>query len=509
MIDGQPRDFLSTLEYWAGVDPAAVAIRNDGNDTTYSQLVDAIRSRADVLVEAGLKTGDRVALVADNSAEYLMTAFAVWQATGVLVTIYPSSGEHDLAHCLVRGDPVLVIADTRAAASTLAAAPDGLPVVVLGPGLTVDRLSDTSKPSSAGTGEGLALICFTSGSTDTPKAVMHSSEGLFRAARAYADVWHIGRADRTVVCLPMAWAFGLVTTSMATLVAGGTVLSLSRMKPELLVAAVKDDGATLIAGVTTLFAKLVEHLEALDDDPDFSSLRLCISGGEPRNELVFDAWTAMTGCPVHDVYAASECFPVVTYDPTEDPRPVRRSSGKVVAGASMRILDRDGNDIPVGGEGEAVWKGPALMLGYWQDDELTRSALTEDGWYRTNDLVRVDERGYVFVEGRLSDMIIRGGSNVSPGEVENVLREHPSVVDAAVVGLPDETYGQRVVAAVVVGDSGSFDSDEVAAFSRTQLASYKVPTVYVVVAELPLHRATGKVDRRGVAADLSSKDGAA
>ena len=170
--------------------------------------------------------------------------------------------------------------------------------------------------------DALALICFTSGSTARPKAVMHRHAGLLGAAAAYARVWHLGPDDATLVCLPMAWAFGLVTTSMAALLAGGRVVALARAEPEAMLGAMADHGVTFFAGVTTMFGKLVQHLDTRDGPrPDLSLLRLCISGGEPRNEAAFSRWQQLTGCPVHDVYAASECFPVVTYDPFEDPQP--------------------------------------------------------------------------------------------------------------------------------------------------------------------------------------------
>jgi long-chain acyl-CoA synthetase len=297
---------------------------------------------------------------------------------------------------------------------------------------------------------------------------------------------------------------------MTTLLAGGTVLPLARTKPELLVDTMAEEGATFLAGVTTIFAKLVEYLRGLAQVPHLSTLRLCISGGEPRNERVFDGWAELTSCAVHDNFAASECFPVITYDPIEDPVPVPRSAGKVIEGAGMRVIDpATGRDVRPGTPGEALWRGPALFAGYWRDPDATAKALTDDGWYRTSDLVRVDERGYVFVEGRLSDMIIRGGSNVSPSEVEAVVRAHADVRDVAVVGVPDATYGQAVVAVVVAADVERFDSARVAAWCRTQLAGYKVPTSFVTVDALPLNPATGKVDRRTIVAQLASTEGVA
>jgi long-chain acyl-CoA synthetase len=494
--------FLDCLDHWARRRPGAVALSDQNRDISYAELVELIASTARELTRAGLKPADRVALVADNSVAYLVSAFAVWRAGGVLATVYPSLGAAELAHCLDSADPVLIVADERVRDAVRLAAPADVPVALLGLRLSVDKVAAGRQPTPVGLAGNLALLCFTSGSTDVPKAVMHSLAGLTAAARTFADVWHIGPRDKTIVCLPMAWAFGLVTTSMTTLFSGGTVLPLARTRPEALIAAIAEQKATFLAGVTTIFTKLVDHLGSLPGLPDTSSLRLCISGGEPRNERTFAAWQTMTGIPVHDNYAASECFPVVTYDPQADPVPRHRSSGRVVPGARMRIVDPDGREVEPGQSGEALWQGPAQLLGYWKNPELTAKVLTADGWYRTSDLVRVDAEGYVYVEGRLSDMIIRGGSNVSPAEVETVLAAHATVRRAAVVGVDDEVYGQQVVAIVVPQHSDGFDAEALLAYCRSRLAGYKVPSRVVLARDLPLHPATGKVDRKRLSADL-------
>lgn len=505
MSDAPAAGFLDRLDAWAARTPDALALSERGAEISYAELVELVAAAAEKMARAGVKPSDRVALVADNSAAYLVCAFAVWKAGGVLATVYPSLGATELTYCLDSADPVLVIADRRVGEAVRQAAPVGVPVVDLELRPAVEKVAAAAEPTPPAVAGDLALLCFTSGSTNVPKAVMHSLAGLTAAATAFAEVWHLGRDDRTVVCLPMAWAFGLVTTSMTTLLSGGTVLPLARTRPELLTAAITERKATFLAGVTTMFTKLVEYLGALPELPDLSSLRLCVSGGEPRNERSFGIWREMTGTAVHDNYAASECFPVVTYDPQADPVPRPRSSGKVVAGARMRIVGSDGREVEPGQAGEALWQGPALMLGYWKNPELTAEALTVDGWYRTSDLVRVDGEGYVHVEGRLSSMIIRGGSNVSPAEVESVLTAHDSVRQVAVVGLDDDLYGQQVVAVVVPRDGGRFDTEALLAHCRDQLAGYKVPTRVVCVAEeLPLHPATGKVDRKRLADRLET-----
>ena len=270
--------------------------------------------------------------------------------------------------------------------------------------------------------------------------------------------------------------------------------------------AIEKHSATFLAGVTATFGKLAQYAEQQGNGhPAFPSLRLCISGGEPRNEAAFSRWQEQTGLPVLDAYCASECLPLVTYDPVANPTPKPGSAGKLVPRSKLKVLDANGSEVPTGQIGEAYSSGPGLMLGYWRDDEQTRSVITDDGWYRTKDLVRVDEEGFVYVVGRLSDVIIRGGTNISPAEVERVLQQHQSIGDVAVVGIPDDIYGQRVVAAVVPQPGAALDIDELKKFTAARLSSYKVPSQFITVDALPVNLTTGKVSRRDVVSLLTAE----
>lgn len=499
---------LTDLENTATTAPGAVALIDETGTTTYSQLIADISQRASQLTTAGLRPGDRVALVAENSSAFVASAFAVWSAGGVLATIYPSSAAGDLTTMLDFAAPVLVLADHRTH-HTVREAADGLgaPVVVIDQGtFTVERVgtSDISTPTDLR--EPLAMICFSSGSTAAPKAIMLSATALHNGGRTYADVWHLCADDVTLVCLPMAWMWALNST-LATLVAGGTVVAMRRARPELLVDAIAAHRATFLPAVTTVFAKLVQHLDATGEQADLSSLRLAISAGEPRNERTFARFTELTGVGVLDSYCASELYPLVTYDPTQNPMPVPGSAGKVVPRSELRVVDADGVDVPAGGVGEGLSRGAGMMLGYWRDAEQTRTALTEDGWYRTKDLIRVDADGFVYVVGRTSDVILRGGSNVSPAEVATVLRDHPDVRDALVVGIPDEIYGEEVAAAIVAASGSTIDPRGLRAHAAERLAPFKVPTKFVILDELPLNNTGGKVDRRAVADLVAAGEG--
>ncbi|MFE9445318.1 class I adenylate-forming enzyme family protein [Streptomyces sp. NPDC006602] len=496
-------DCVSAFERIAREHPDRAAVIDNDATITYRDLQAAVELRTTTLLEAGLDPGYRVALVAESSAEYLMTALAVWRAGGVLVTVYPSSGSGDMRYAIETSDPSLIVVSEGVDREAVEAGAPGTPVVDI-TSFGVAGVREDHSPNPGNLREPLSLICFSSGTTSRPKAIMVSATAIFNCADTYGEVWHLSPDDRAIICLPMAWLYGLASTSLAVLLRGGTVIVVRRARPEFIAPAIERYRATFVAGVTATFAKLVQHVgDPAPGTRAFESLRLCISGGEPRNEAVFDRWTALTGVSVLDAYCASECLPLVTYDPYTDPVPRPGSAGKLVPRSRLRILGPEGAEAPPGEVGEAYSSGPGLMLGYWRDEQLTREALTDDGWYRTKDLVRVDEDGYVYVVGRLSDLIIRGGTNISPSEIERVLNEHEAVGQAAVVGLPDEIYGQRVVAAVVPSAASGVDEAELRAYCKARLSSYKVPSAFVVVDALPVNATTGKLNRKDVAALLA------
>ena len=496
-------DLLQQISQHATTNGNALAVADETRRVNYAELSSAVSSRAQGLRDAGIVRGDRIAVVAENSADYLIAVLAIWMADGVPVTIYSSTSPSDLRATLEDADPVLVYADGKTEVLVRTAAGRMLPVARLdGPQTTVAR-SSTAAATPKHLRDDLGLICYSSGTTARPKAIMLSADAILNSAATFAELWHLTKKDVTLVCLPMAWLFGLTTSSVSTLVAGGAVVSLKRANPELIAKSITEFGVTFFPAVTTVITKLANHLDAIggSESKADSTLRLVISGGEPRNEASFARLRAHLGVPVHDNYCASEMQPLVTYDPVEDPEPHLGSAGKLVPRSELRILNAAGDPVAQGEVGEGFSRGPGIMLGYWNDPEATAEALTEDGWYRTKDLLTVDEMGYVRVVGRASDMIIRGGSNVSPGEIEQHLRKHPKVADIAVVGLPDPLYGEEIVAVIQPRADASVDAEELREFAKAGLSGFKVPTRYLSVSSLP-HNATGKINRKNVKQQL-------
>lgn len=482
--------------------PQDIAIIDGERSVTFGALLAAVDGRADGLRAAGVAAGTRVAVIAESSDSYIGLALAVWKLDAVLVTIYPSSSDADIVTATRSADPALAFVGDARLLDVLGSQLPALPAFdIAGEGPW--EIREDVRPNPTDLREPLSLICFSSGSTSRPKAIMLAASTVCNAARTYAEMWHLTSRERALVSLPMAWLYGLLSTSLAVLYAGGAVVVARRGRPELLTALAREHRATFIAGVTVTYAKLLELAESEDVAAAFEHLRLAITGGEPRNDDVCDRWTALTGVGVLDAYCASECIPLFTYDAEKDPLPRRGSAGQLVPRQRIRVVDANGEDVPSGVVGELIATGPGLMLGYWEAPEATAAALTSDGWFRMRDLVRIDDEGYVYVVGRTTDVIIRGGTNISPAEVESVLHDHPMVRQAAVLGLPDGMYGQKVVAAVVLRE-GFSDTSELQAYARARVSAYKVPSEFVVVAALPMSPTTSKVDKKALVGQLSA-----
>ncbi|MBP1326694.1 long-chain acyl-CoA synthetase [Leucobacter exalbidus] len=495
-------NYLHTLTQVGQERGKALALTDELGEVSYQDLLEQIAIRAVALQRAGVSSGDRVAFVAENSTHYVVNVLAVWQADGVPVTIYPSTTAADLSSTLLDADPVLVLSDQYTNELVCSAVREGLPTARIDEPFQLESVAEGAISTPQAVQGELALICYSSGTTARPKAIMLSAQALLNSAQTFSETWRLTVADVTLVCLPMAWLFGLTTASLSTLFVGGTVVSRRRSKPELLATAIEQQGVTFLPAVTTVLTKFANYLDADARVWDLSSLRFIISGGEPRNEQSFALLKRYTNISVHDNYCASEMQPLVTYDPLVDPEPREGSAGRLVPRSELRLLDADGNDVQPGETGEAISRGPGIMLGYWNDPELTAETLTPEGWYRTKDLLRVDSEGYIYVVGRTSDMIIRGGSNVSPGEIESELRQHADVLDVAVVGLPDALYGEEVVAAVQFRDGAVVDADALREFAAARLSGFKVPTRFVQIDQLPHNSTTHKVNRKAVKAML-------
>lgn len=313
------------------------------------------------------------------------------------------------------------------------------------------------------------------------------------AATSAETLIEITEDDVVMGCLPLFHVFGLTCGLNASVLKGSCLTLVPRFDPEKALEVVGRDKVTVFEGVPTMYAALLHAKGA--DAADMSSLRTCISGGSAMPVEVMKSFEKKFDCIVLEGYGLSETSPVASFNqPGQERKP--GSIGTEVRGCEMKVVDDDGNEVPQGEKGEIVIKGENVMKGYWGRDEATAESI-KDGWFATGDVATRDEDGYFFIVDRKKDLIIRGGYNVYPREVEEALYEHEAVREVAVIGIKDDSLGEEVGAAVALKEGASVEVEELQAFAKDRLAAYKYPRAVWIVEELP-KGPTGKILRREV-----------
>src|ERR671932_2743140 len=278
--------------------------------------------------------------------------------------------------------------------------------------------------------------------------------------------------DVLLGALPLFHSFGQTCTMNSAVSVGATVTMLPRFDPDEALEIIERDKATLFQGVPTMYNAML-HAESCDN-ADCSTLRICMSGGAAMPAELMRSFEEKFGCIILEGYGLSETSPVASFNhPDRERKP--GSIGQPIEGVEMQVWDDDGNEVPQGEVGEIVIRGHNVMKGYWNREDDNKEAITEDGWFRTGDMAKVDEDGYFFIVDRKKELIIRGGYNVYPREIEEVLYEHPAVLEAAVIGVPDEAMGEEVGAAIVLREGQEADAEAIRSFVKERVAGYKYP----------------------------------
>ncbi len=464
---------------------------------TFGQLGGLTRMAAGRLQAAGIEPGDRVALILPNIPAYPVLFNAVLAAGGVVVPLNPLLKHFELEYYFAdSGAKIAFVWKDFAPEAELAAETTGTNVVVCGPlgpddpGPEAPALAE----AVARDDDDLAVILYTSGTTGKPKGAMLTHRNLYENARMSAnDIIHISDSDVVMGCLPLFHVFGLTCGLNAAVIAGAALTLVPRFDPAKALEVIERDKVTIFEGVPTMYAALLQH--PAGETTDTSSLRTCVSGGSAMPVEIMRAFEEKFGCAILEGYGLSETSPVAAFNMLH----LERKPGTIgvcVPGCEMRLVDLDGKDTPPGEVGEIAIRGTYLMKGYWNKPEATKEAIP-DGWFRTGDLATLDDEGYYTIVDRKKDMIIRGGLNVYPREVEEVLYEHPDVVEAAVVGIPDPMMGEEIGAAIALRPGATATLDEIQTFVKERLAAYKYPRHLWRLDELP-KGPTGKILRREV-----------
>ncbi|AOJ70573.1 MULTISPECIES: AMP-binding protein [Burkholderia] len=508
----------------------AVVFREQGVRWTWREFAHEVDVLAAALIELGIERGERVGIWSPNRAEWLLTQFATARVGAVLVNVNPAYRLAELEYALNKVGCKLLIAAERFKTSAytemiaeiapeLATHASGALHAARVPSLrTVVTLSDAAPAGMLSFVDVLArgraaldharldaigatLDCrdpiniqFTSGTTGSPKGATLTHRNVVNNARSIASVMRLTEADAMCIPVPLYHCFGMVLSVLACVSVGAKmVFPGEAFEPGATLAAVSGERCTALQGVPTMFIAELDHPDF--DRFDLSALRTGIMAGSPCPiETMKRVVAKMHMSEVTIAYGMTETSPVSFQSSTTDSLEKRTTTvGRIQPHLEAKIVDATGAIVPVGETGELCTRGYSVMLGYWDDEARTREAVV-DGWMRTGDLATLDEEGFCNIVGRLKDMLIRGGENIYPREIEEFLFRHPKIQSVQVFGVPDAKYGEEVCAWIVLRAGETMTEDELREFCRDQIAHYRVPRFVRFVDELPM-TVTGKVQK--------------
>nr|WP_040533836.1 long-chain fatty acid--CoA ligase [Gordonia rhizosphera] len=497
-VDAPEMDLGSWIARRSAIGPDRPAITYEGRTQTYAEFSDRVDRMAAALAAGGISPGDRVGYLGLNHPMFLTAMFATARAGATFVPLNFRLTGPELAYILGDAGVHTLFADTDLAERVDSIDTD-LPVrrrvaVTTAPGwetaedliMQHEPLREPYHPASSEP----AVIMYTSGTTGRPKGAVLSHGNLFwnnvNALLSFDTVTD----DVTYTAAPLFHIGGLNVTTLITLQKGGHVVLAHAFDPQQALADIASHRVTTMFGVPAMFLFMSQVPEF--DTADLSSLRYLVCGGAPVPEPLMRRY-AERGLKFAQGYGLTETAPLaLVMGLDESERKIGAAGNKVLPLSDVRLVDASNTVVPVGEPGEICVRGPQVMVGYWRNPDATASAIDDDGWFHTGDIGREDEDGYIFVVDRVKDMVITGGENVYPAEVESVLYSHSAVAEVAIVGLPDEKWGEAVTAVVALAPDEKVTLEELREFAADQLAAYKLPLRLEFVDALP-RNPSGKV----------------
>jgi long-chain acyl-CoA synthetase len=476
--------------------PDHVAVKLDDAELTYGLMDEGSARVAGILRDHGIGRGDRVGVMLPNVPYFPVVYFGIVRAGAVVVPMNVLLKGREVGYYLEDSGTKLLFAwhGFAEAAASGAEKAGGVEIVSVAPGEFESLLAGTEPVRELAEVDGgdTAVILYTSGTTGQPKGAELTHDNLRRNASLSGGLYGVTEDDVLFGGLPLFHTFGQTCCMNVAAYTGATLTLLAKFEPGKALEIIQRDKVTVFAGVPTMHGALLHHPER--ESYDTSSLRVIISGGASIPGEVLRGVEEAFGVVLLEGYGLSETSPVASFNKPEG-RKVG-SIGTPVEGVDFRLVDNDFADLPEGQVGEIAIKGHNVMKGYWNRPEATDSAM-HDGWFRTGDMARRDEDGYYFIVDRKKDLIIRGGFNVYPREIEEVLYEHPAVAAAAVIGVPHPTHGEEVAAAVQLLPEASVTPEELREYTKERVAAYKYPRHVWLVDALPMGP-TGKILKREI-----------
>jgi long-chain acyl-CoA synthetase len=496
------------LEQSAKRNPGKLALIFDDYKLRYAEVNGAANKIANALVALGIRKGDKVAMMLPNTPHFPICYNAILKAGATVVPLNVLFKSNEVQYHLEDSDAVALIAfegflGEAAEGYRKAQACNNL-VVVQAPGstnplpdgaLSFNQLLADNPPTFEmvdTSPDDTAVILYTSGTTGRPKGAELSHANMFMNAMVSADkLLGISADDVLLATLPLFHSFGQTCVMNVGLYLGATITMLPRFEPVKAMEIIQRDKVTLFAGVPTMYFYLLNHPAA--GDYDLSSLKRCCSGGAAMPVEVMHAFNKKHNVQIMEGYGLSETSPVASFNHLD--RPAKPGSiGTPIWGVQMAVLDPEGKPAAAGEMGEIAIRGHNVMKGYYKRPEATAEVI-HNGWFRTGDLAKVDEDGFFYIVDRVKDMIIRGGFNIYPREIEELLYAHPAIAEAAVIGVPDQALGEEVKAVVACKPGQSVTEQELIDYCKASLAAYKYPRSVEFRDSLP-KTATGKILKR-------------
>jgi long-chain acyl-CoA synthetase len=485
--------------------PDTIAVKLDDFEANYALLDNASARIAGMLRSSGLEPGDPVGVMLPNVPYFPVVFYGVLRAGGIVVPMNVLLKGREVAFYLSDSEAQHMFGwhDFREPAEE-GASQAGSQVHLVTPGEFEQWLVEHEPDERVEEREGsdTAVILYTSGTTGTPKGAELTHHNLRKNAEVSTRLAELREDDVLFGGLPLFHAFGLTCSMNAAVTVGATLTLLPRFDPGKALEIIDRDKVTGFLGVPTMYNAMLHHEGG--EQFDTSALRLCMSGGAAMPVEVLRGFEEAFGCDLLEGYGLSETSPVASFNQLHRPRKAG-SIGTPIEGVEMKVVDADDNDTPHGEVGEIVIRGHNVMKGYWKKPNETAEVM-RGGWFHTGDMAFVDEDGYFFIVDRKKDMIIRGGYNVYPREIEEVLYEHPGVAEAAVIGVPHDELGEEVAAVVVAKKGETLDPDEVRDYVKRQVAAYKYPRRVWLAVELP-KGPTGKILKREIEVPEEAKAG--
>lgn len=522
MSQGDYKNVAEILASQAEAQPQKVAVRYQGSSYSYGRIYATSLDIVSALFRVGVVSADKVGIIFPNHPDFIAAFFAVSSLGGTVVPINPLLKAEEIKHILSDSQAKVLIVH-ESTAGEVADAVENLPnlehvfVLTYGEkgGYTAVELSEKAAArvkmtqlcmsyvsESAGCSSffgkiaqvdpelDLAVLVYTSGTTGKPKGAMLTHKNLLGAVTAAHAAFPVTSEDRLLGALPLCHIYGLTVVMLGTMHKGGSLALIEKFDVVPALKTIEEERVTVLPAVPTMYQYMIMHLEK--QTFDLSSLRLCLAGGAPLSKTVFDSLSRFVKAPLVEGYGLTEVSCVATLNPVDGVN-IHGSVGPAIPTVSIGIFDKDGKELPPGIEnvGEIAIKGPNVMRGYYGAPEKSAEVL-KDGWFFTGDLGYLDENKYLWIVGRAKELIIRGGQNIYPREVESVIAKLKGVVDVAVIGVPEPIMGERVKAVVVLDKDAEVSEEQVKEFCQKRLADYKVPRVVEFIDKLP-RNSTGKI----------------